>query len=290
MAGILKKIRFESVDATILSIEHVSRVLIRWKLKDTTQPLTNLKFFVYRGASPSEMEQLHAEGILPGGNDEFIDFTAELRDLTKNYYYQVRAKEFCGASGEEVQSFDSEVFTFEGDLDFVGIYVVEEHIFAHRWVYGVPTFIYKKRKEGARCPTCWDDVLQRVTMSNCQACYGTGRLEGFYPPIEAWMGMEPDPKLAQVAQWGEIQPNQTDIQFTNYPTLNVDDVILELKSNKLWKVTRVHRPEKNRVAMLQAARLDAINRTDIEYKLDVPQERKAELLKLLEERKEIREF
>lgn len=289
MTGILKKIKFEKTEATILSIEHISRVLISWQLAETTQNLTNLRFFVYRGASPSEMSLLNQGGIPPGGSNEFIDFTAELKDLNKNYFYQVRAKELDSV-GNELQSFDSPIVTFEGDLDFVGMYVVEEHLFAHRWVYGIPTLIYKKRKEGIRCPECWDSILQRVTKSGCKTCFGTGRLEGFYPPIDAWMGMEPDPKLAQVAQWGQIQPNQTDIQFTNYPTLNVDDVIFELKSNKFWKVSRVHRPEKNRVAMLQAARLDAINRSDIEYKIEVPQDRREELLRQLEERKQIREF
>jgi hypothetical protein len=45
----LKNIRFKSLSVMVLSIEHTSRVLVRWQLEPTAQNLRNLKFFVDRG-------------------------------------------------------------------------------------------------------------------------------------------------------------------------------------------------------------------------------------------------
>lgn len=288
MAGVLRRIQFESIAVTILSTGQIPRILIKWRLEATSQNLSNLKFFVDRGESPTEMHQLNASPIAAKGLDEYVDRTANVTDLDKIYYFHVRAVEFQGAT--PVQTFTSPSTTWDGDLDLVGLYIVEEHLFAHRWVYGVPVMIYKKRRDGVYCPECWDDVLQRVAKSNCRTCYGTGRLDGFYAPIEAWMSLEPDPKMEQVVDWGKRQQGQTDIQFTNYPLLSVDDIIVELKPNKFWKVSIVRAPEKNRTVILQLCRLDAVNPSDVEYKIPVPDDRRRILLEESDQREKEREF
>lgn len=288
MPAILRRIEFAEISVTILSIEHISRVRVGWRLAKSAQNLSRLRFFIDRGESPSEMLQLNAEPLTIGDLPEYVDFTANLKDLNKIYYYRVRAVEYEGDT--PVQTFTSKETTWDGDLDLVGIYVVDEHLFAMRWVFGVPAMVYKKRREGTYCPECWDQVLKRVTKSSCQTCYGTGRIGGFYPPIDVWMSFEPDPRVEQVTEWGKRQPTQTDIMFTNYPLLNNDDVILELKPNRFWKVSNVRGPEKNRTVMLQFARLDAINPSDVEQRLDVPEARKLALLAEAEKREKTREF
>jgi hypothetical protein len=288
MAGKLKDIRFEPLSVQVLSIQHVSRVLIEWNIRRTAQNLNNLVYFIDRGESPSEMKQLNTVGIGGYAIYQFVDYTAQLFDLSKVYYYRVRAVEM--QSGVPVQTFYSEHSTWQGNLDLVGLYVVEEHLFLERFVAGVPVMIFKKRREGAKCPECWDPILHRVTKSSCTTCYGTGKLGGYYPPIEGWMLVEPDPKMAQVAEWGRSQPNQTDLQFTNYPLLVDDDVIVEMKSDKRWKISNTRKAEKNRSTMLQIFRVSAVNPTDIEYKVYVPEDRRAELVKELEERNREREF
>lgn len=288
MAGKLKNLSFGSLNIQVLSVERISRVLVQWKLKATSQRLLCAQYFIDRSEDGRSWQQLNADGIPPYGLDEYIDTSANLIDMNKIYYYRVRIVEFD--AGKEVQSFSSDSATWEGKLDLVGIYVVDEHLFALRWVYGVPVMIFKKKRDGALCPECWDTVLKRVTKSNCTSCFGTGRLGGYYPPIEAWMSFEPEPKVAQVAEWGKRQPSQTDTQFVNYPILSDDDLVLEIKPNKIWKVSAVRYPEKNRAILLQLVRLDAVNQTDIEYKIDVPEDRKRALVAELEARGNVREF
>lgn len=273
----------------MLSIEHQSRVLVKWQLEPTRQNLLNLRFFIYRGESPEEMEKLNEAGIRATSQYEYVDVTPNLIDLHKKYYYKVAATEFSGNT--PVQTFYSHAFTWDGDLDLVGLYVVEEHLFLYRHTSaGVPTMIYQRRHDGEQCPNCWDPVLKRVTTSNCSVCYGTGKLEGYYPPIDAWMKIDPDPSLSQVTNWGERQARQTEAEFTNYPELRPGDIILEVKPRQFWKVSNVRYPQKSRVTMLQTARIDAVNPSDIEHRLEVPQDRVEALLKALEERRDEREF
>lgn len=288
-ASQLKNIRFKAVSVMVLALEHISQVLIRWQLEPTSQNLKNLRFFVDRGESPSEYAQLTAVPVGPYDLYEFVDLTANLLDLNKVYYYRVRAVEISD-EGSFLQTFTSEGTTWDGDLDLVGLYIVDEHNFAFRWVYGVPAMVFKKKHDGTYCPECWDPVLKRLSKSGCTTCYGTGRLGGYCPPIEVWMNYEPDPKVESVTEWGLRQSSFSEIMMTNYPLLTPDDVIVELKPNRFWKVENVRYPEKNRTIVLQMAKVNAVNTSDIEYQIKVPEDRRRELVSQLEAREKEREF
>lgn len=285
----LKNIKFKALSVMVLTIDHTSRVLIRWALEPTAQSLKNLRFFVDRSENMADYQQLNAEGLSPYGLYEYVDETANLIDLNKIYYYRVRAVEL-GATGETLQTFTSLPTTWDGDLDYVGIYINEEHYFKFRWVTGVPAMIFKKRHDGIYCPECWDAVLKRSTMANCTTCYGTGRLGGYYTPIESWIEFEPDPKIEQVVDWGLKQPSATEIFMLGYPLITPDDIIVELKPNRFWKVENVRYPEKNRTVTLQMAKLNAVYPSDIEYKMAVSEERRRILVDQLEAREKEREF
>jgi hypothetical protein len=292
-AGKLKNIRLKPLNIMVLNMQHgqiPSRVLVKWEIEPSAQDLKDLYFYVDRGESPEELNQLQsmADGVPAHQLYEFVDFTANLTDLNKVYYYRVRAVEFF--DGTPVQTFSSEPVTWDGNLDLVGLYVVEEHLFLHRWVSGVPTMIFKRRLDGQYCPNCWDKILKRVTISNCTTCYGTGKLNGFYPPYEGWVDFEPDPKVVQVSEMGKRQVSQTDIQYTNYPLLTDGDLIVELNTNRYWKVSTVRYPEKNRTIMLQVARVDSVSPSDVEYRIPISEERRVALLALLDERSKEREF
>jgi len=284
----LKNIRIKTPSVVVLSVEHFPRVLITWELEPTAQNLSNLQFFVDRGESPSEFTQLNQVGLLYHDHHEFVDETPMLKDLHKVYYYRLRAVEYAG--GTPVQTFTSDAATWDGNLDLVGLYIVEEHLFALRHVYGVPAMIFKKRKDGTYCTECWDPVLKRVTKSTCTTCYGTGKVGGYYPPIDAWIGFDGAPEQDSIAEWGKRQSSQADVQFTNYPLLSCDDLIAELKFNRFWKVTNIRTPEKNRTTILQMARVDAANPGDIEYRIEVPEARKLAMLSLAEQREQETEF
>ena len=84
--GKLRNIEFQDVDIQILSIRTMPRVRVSWALKPTRQVLTNLKFFIDRGESPSEMKQVNSVGIPAYGVQEYIDGAVKLIDTEKVYY------------------------------------------------------------------------------------------------------------------------------------------------------------------------------------------------------------
>lgn len=289
--GSLRNLEFDYARADVLSIEP-SRVSLQWQLKNTTQNLKNLRFFVDRGETPEELEPIIGPIAANKSEQNHIDYTPSLINLEKVYYYRIRAVEYLNDT--PVQTFQSRPFTWDPGLDLTALYVIEERLFEMEFVDGLPTVIFKKMTEGERCPVCWDKVLKRVTRSNCKVCHGTGFSngvnQGYYSPLSGWMKFEPDPKVVQIAEWGERQIRQTDIEFTNYPVLSVGDLIVEVKTMRYWRVLNVRFTEKNRTIMTQVARLDEINRSDIEYDLEVPQELVKPLLAQLQERIETPEF
>jgi hypothetical protein len=234
------------------------------------------------------MGQITGPGIPANTLYEYVDGAVKLKMLSKNYYYKIVAREIV--DNVTLQTIESSTFTWQGGQDLVGMYIIEEHNFAMEHVHGVPTFIYKQKKEGNRCDQCWDVVLKRVTKSNCKVCMGTGFIKGYYNHMEAWMDFNPDPTNAQIAEFGVREPSQTDIQFTNYPILQFGDIILELEPFRFWRVVNTRNTEKNRNTLLQVARLDEINRSDIEQQLPVDQERRMSMLEKLNARQLRPEF
>lgn len=289
--GTLKNIDFDFARANVLSIQP-SRVSLQWQLKPTTQNLKNLKFFVDRGETPEELEPIL--GPIAGSKCEQlqVDYTPSIITLEKVYYYRIRAVEYLNDT--PVQTFETKPFTWDPGLDLTALYVIEERLFEMEWVNGLPVAIFKKMTEGERCQVCWDKVLKRVTRSNCKNCHGTGFSngvnQGYYQPMPGWMKFEPDPKIVQIAEWGERQIRQTDVEFTNFPILSVGDLIVEVKTMRYWRALNVRFTEKNRTIMTQVARLDEINRSDIEYDLEVPQEMTKPMLDQLQERISTPEF
>lgn len=289
--AVLKNIKFKSVSARLLTIQPEPRILIKWCLEPTVQNLKNLFFFIDRSESENLLDFKQITGpIKYNALAEYLDFNAKLEDFDKFYNYQIRAVEYNLAGDTPLQTFASEQFTWAPDLDLTASYIIEEHLFLFKDVIGAPTLIYKKMTEGPRCTECWDSVLKRVTKSNCITCKGTGFIKGYYEPVEAWMDMNPDPKAVSISEWGIRQQGQTDILFTDYPSIMIDDVIVELENNRYWRVSNARETEKNRATILQMARLDEINRSDIELHIKVPENVRSRMLKYLFDRKKRVEF
>lgn len=283
MPACLKDIKFKSVLARILSIEYISRILVEWELQETKQNLENLRFYVDRAEGSTEWVQLNAEPIMPDDLYQYVDYNVNLYDLQKRYDYRIRAVEL--RNGQPFQTFTSPIENCtDAKLDLVGQYVVDEHMYEYRYVQGVPIFIYKKRHDGMYCTECWDEVLKRVTKSNCKTCFGTGKMDGYYPPIEGWAELSVRQEVAAVGQQGVVQPDKVQLSFTNYPIIRIGDLIREIRPNYFWRVNSVVMPEKNRTEMLQQAQMSAVNRSDVEHKLKYPEDRARALIAEFEAR------
>ena len=68
------------------------------------------------------------------------------------------------------------------------------------------------------------------------------------------------------------------------------DLLVELSTNRYWRLSNARTTEKNRVTMLQTCRLDEVNRSDIEYDIKVPDDLRKMMLDKLEKREKTSEF
>jgi hypothetical protein len=280
-------IKFKRVEAIPLS-RSPAKVLIRWEISGY-QPnqLVDLEFCVSRqdggqngrknfqdvdiDRNPKTPlpEALNPVNIIPistwiDGLDFpwHIDHSSALKDLTtqSNYIVSCRDK-------KTQELINSEMFTWDGDLDYVGLYIVDEHNFLLKDVTGVPAVVFQRRRGGIQCPKCFDPIQKKRLISHCTSCYGTNWVGGFFNPIDTFIDFNPNPKNAVVTNWGEIQQNETSCLISNFPNVGPGDVIRELRDNRMWRVVNVTQTEKRRCQMLQFTRLTEIKPGDIEYSL-----------------------
>lgn len=279
---------FKEINIDVYSVDP-SKIRISWIWKESMLPLNRYTIDIYRGESPEELS-LIASNLPAIEADHFEDYSAKLKDKHRVYYYQIIAHD-----SRLKKDTKSNIATWDGPLDFVGLYIVEEHEFLFKSICGSPVLVYKKQTEGdMRCDECWDPISKHVTKSNCRSCHGSGFIGrgvgGYYSPSFTWVDFQPDSKIIGITQWGRSQPGQTDVFMSNYPRLSPGDLVIELLTNKRWKVERINQTEKRRVPMLQIVRLTQIDLGDIEHKVPVSVDFIEKARKEYNERSSLSEF
>jgi len=100
---------------------------------------------------------------------------------------------------------------------------------------GVKGYLLKRKWWGPRCPVCTDFNTGEVTSSECDTCYGTGIVGGYYDPVLSWIKMNTHSRQASV----ETMSGHTDVKtvkarFVAYPYLTVGDVWINADSDERY--------------------------------------------------------
>jgi hypothetical protein len=192
----------------------------------------------------------------------FVDFSDTLRGLAGPTFYRV----VCRNKRTQEETLSKE-FTFDTDLDLVGLYICDEVNFLLKDVTGVPSLVFQRRRGGVPCPSCYDPIQKKRITSSCRSCYGTNWVGGYYNPIDTYVDYNPNPKNASVESYGEFNMNETSALMANFPNVQPGDLISELREGRLWRVAQVQPTEKRRCQMLQMVRLTEVKSGDIEYRI-----------------------
>lgn len=301
---------FKDVKAIPLS-RHPAKVLIKWETKLAGAELADYEFLVERQAAGQDgsvgYQHVDIDGnpYKPAYHDAkdpknlrpistwidgldfpwHVDYSETLKGLTLPLWYRVKAR-----NKKTQEESVSEMFAWDGPLDLVGLYVVDEHNFMLRDVTGVPSLVFQRRRSGVQCTVCFDPIQKKRLSSSCKRCYGTNYVGGFFSPIDCYIDYNPNPNVIRIEAWGATQPNETDALLSNFPNISPGDIIKELRENRLWRVERVTMTEKRRVPMLQFIRLVELKPGDIEY--TIPNDERFQIKKIneLEETKKKPEF
>lgn len=134
---------------------------------------------------------------------------------------------------------------------------------------GIPVLVYQFLGSGERCPDCWDPILRKVTQSNCDSCFGRGVAGGYHSPILtlAQMGVETRQNIVT----DRLEQDATvEMLFSNYPVLRPKDLVYEIDRGTRYRVQQIFPAEHHRTLVNQTASGFAIQTTDIEHQLPIP--------------------
>lgn len=302
-------IDFDKTTASVIGREP-PQILVRWSLKPTRVKLDDFEFYIDRGdAEPQRPAFQHVDidgnpiedDSAPSSSNEnlaqiagpinaldfyeFRDFTMTDRNINKQFHYRVRCRKI--STQEEIAT---PTFTWDGIMDNVGLYIIDELNFLLEDSTGVPCFMHVRRRNGVLCGNCFDKISGKRLRSNCNVCYGTNWEGGFYKPLDGYVDFSPSPNATLIQEWGETQPNETDVLMSNYPQLSPGDLIRELRRQRLWRVVRIKETEKRRVPMMQFVRVVELNPKDIEHQIPYDSDLALAILDKFDEMRMKREF
>lgn len=260
-----KLLEIDRITVRTLSLDFL---LVEWRVKPTNRPINDFDFVVFRSQSPG--------GPFVKVSDElvetfaFADVHASQKARWRKWNFKVMAIE--RATGEFTES---EVTSNGEKPDRIALSIIRRNNLILKVKNGIDAFVFVERTFGQKC-TCLDPVKQRKKRSDCPICLGTTFVGGFLDPIQIRVNISPSPKVSQFANFGELQPNQTAGWMSNFPELKQRDLVVEAVANGTrWRVTRVSTTRKNRALVHQNLLLTEINRSDIEWKLQLPELEKA---------------
>jgi len=228
-------------------------------------PLT-VELEILRSESPSGPFDI-LDVVDPVSTFSYFDYYSPRRPFGLTVYYKLRAvAKMSGAplgesspfSGKEAMSLDA-LWIIEQQR------IVLEGVNGHRPIKGIPggVTVYKLRNFGVRCKVCVDPVTGRINISNCQTCHGTGKLDGYYSPVNVGMNISQYDTSLVLTNTNKAEDSETAAYMNNYPLIYPGDLLVE-PSEVHWRVSRVQVRERYRATVRQVLFINQINPDEIE--------------------------
>jgi len=135
--------------------------------------------------------------------------------------------------------------------------------------YGGREYLYlRERTWGQRCSSCWDPLKQRVTNSNCVACFRTGFTGGYFPPQRVRALKPPHAVMVALTPVFELQPLDAVYWFNASVRVKPRDLFIDTQNTR-WRAVSIHLSEKGAARTRSTAQLRAITRDQVEYRVPV---------------------
>lgn len=132
---------------------------------------------------------------------------------------------------------------------------------------GIQSYLFRKKHYGMRCSNCWSFTKERIIKDNCNVCFGTSFEGGYWDPVPLYIQYETTPNDNQKTYAGVMEPNQVQAWTISLPEIYSDDVIIRTGDWSLYNVERITPTELQTKTVRQILTLNALSKSDIEYKL-----------------------
>jgi hypothetical protein len=243
-------------------------VHVQWGVEPESTDLNTIELELLRSESPSgPFTKLQV--FDPWTTFSFTDRTAPWRSKNIEIYYRLQGVD--KSSGDVITN--CLPFGFQGNLPLDAVEIIRQHnillkgVNGHVPETGIDTTVYKKRTFGRRCLVCTDGPTERVVISNCKGCGGTGFSDsGYYAAMRVPMNFQPSPKAIQITNLGKLEDNECVAFMVNFPIMYPGDLVVE-PNEAHWRVVHSDVTERKRVVVHQLLRLRQLDHNDIEYEV-----------------------
>lgn len=253
------------LDVQIAQLSAAARV-VRWRLAVDSVPPPGTAVRVFRSYGPADgFQEL---GLAPVTQSVWVDADV-VTDKNVDVYYRLQL-EWPG--GSRVYG----PFHLRDRPDRIARFIQRRVGELLRNINATPVLVYQTAfgAEAERCPTCWDAVLGQIIYSNCRTCQGTsfiGSDSGYYLPLLTLADIRPFDRLKTIEDVAQA-PVLSTARMAAYPLLRPTDLLREVNTGVIWKVTAVTLQRNNETVVSQdPIQLRQVKLADIEYEIPIPE-------------------
>lgn len=250
--------------------------IITWQFDLSNVPsLTDYEIHIYRSESPGLPNSLQdfnlVSDALSLSDTVFEDrFITGLHDQHRTWYYKLKIVE--KATKKFASYPELAAFAFDSLADYAAREILRQKTLALERMSAAVFYLLKRRTWGIHCPICWDFVLARSNDMQCEECYGTGWVQGYFTPIPFIAALNTAPQYNQIQMFGEWKPSDVLLVALRYPPIVPRDVIVDDKG-KRWLVLNIRYVEKMSRSIEQQIQASLLDVDDLIYNLPVPKPR-----------------
>lgn len=215
------------------------RIAMRWSLSEPVfEPIT---FEVWRSGTTTTGFEKVGETLSTVYQDRH-----NMLAKYKPTYYKIRAV----VNGNTVES---NVAAYQNESNEEVARLQKRERFQLAKYDGIPAFVYPRRRTGKKCPRCVGDKMMGNLGNQCQLCFDTGFLKGYYPPIPIYIARTSLDGAGANIQENYVKEASSDNFWTsNYTDIEPEDVVIEMvPPNNIYRVTGVQTSERRRASVRQ---------------------------------------
>jgi hypothetical protein len=242
-----------------------SHIRIQWSIEDRESCLGTIDVL----RSQSQTGPFNVLETLDPNNYNYADFEANVLGLTRSYWYIIRANSRLAPSEYVLSAPVTTEYELKGHRAKVARKARRDLKLQLERLNGVPIIILKRKTFGDRCTNCYNSITNDVMYSHCNVCFGTTYVDGYYDPCYTYGKLDPVSLQESIGTSGPNHSAVIGLTIVEYPVVDINDLVIEVKTNRRFKVMRKIQSESSRVLVHQDLQISELSRAGIEYEIPV---------------------
>ena len=239
---------------------------VQWTLDDPDNQVAS--FSLLRSGSPEGPFDTVVSGLMPS-TFFFSDDSLVMSGLTSKVWYVVQAVPLTGAINSVLSlPFSVSSNKYEAKNKILRKARRDLKITLSK-LSGVRIVVLKRKRFGDRCTSCFNPVTKDVVTSRCSLCYGTGYEGGYHHGYPTWGKVDPPSVQEIFDRSGASEVSLFGITMPDCPLVELDDVIVEVDTNRRFVVKRKSSTESRGSVVHQDLHVSELSRSAVEYSIPV---------------------